>query len=189
MSIVSRLGEKVSNMSNGKPLPHIVLVGFMGTGKSTVGKRLAEQLGCETCDIDAEVVRREGADIPAIFAERGESAFRAAETAALQAVLAGEERRIVATGGGAVLALANREAMLHRGYVVALTADPEQLIARVSQDQGRPLLQGNVAERVYKLLEDRKGAYDFAHLTIDTTHLGVEEVVAHIMRGIERANQ
>ncbi|QHW34350.1 shikimate kinase [Paenibacillus rhizovicinus] len=173
-------------MSDNKPLQHVVLIGFMGTGKSTVGKQLARRLGCSTCDVDAEIVKREGEEIASIFSSRGENAFRAAETEALEAVLSTRDTLVVATGGGAVLAPANRELMMKNGFVVALTADPEQLIARVSQDPDRPLLEGNVRERVYKLLEDRKHAYDFAHLTIDTTTLAVEEVVERIAQAMIR---
>jgi shikimate kinase len=162
---------------------HLVLVGFMGTGKSTVSRVLAERLGCPAVDIDAEIVRREERTIADIFAQRGEAAFRAAETAALADVLRSGQRQVVATGGGAVLAPANRELMLAHGYVVALTADPEQIIARVREDSSRPLLQGDLRERVYKLLEERKHAYDFAHCTVDTTRLGVDEVVERIMEG------
>ncbi|NBD26383.1 shikimate kinase [Paenibacillus glycinis] len=174
-------------MRDGKPLRHIVLIGFMGTGKSTVGRLLAERLACAACDVDAEIVKREGEAIPAIFANRGEREFRAAETAALGAVLGADDTLVVATGGGAVLSPENRELMLRHGFVVALTADPEQVIARVSQDENRPLLQGDLRERVYKLLEDRKHAYDFAHMTIDTTHLGVDEVVERIAQGFIRS--
>ncbi|SFI28864.1 shikimate kinase [Paenibacillus sp. UNC496MF] len=173
-------------MSDGKPPRHVVLVGFMGTGKSTVSRRLAELLACGTRDVDAEIVKREGEEIAAIFAGRGEGEFRAAETEALRAVLGAEDALVVATGGGAVLSPINRELMVQRGFVVALTADPEQVIARVSQDPDRPLLQGDVRQRVYKLLEDRKGAYDFAHLTIDTTSLSVDEVVERIAQAISR---
>ncbi|QHT64000.1 shikimate kinase [Paenibacillus lycopersici] len=165
---------------------HIVLIGFAGTGKSTVGKQLASRLGCASTDVDAEIVKREGEEIASIFANRGESAFRAAETEALEAVLSSRETLVVATGGGAVLAPVNRELILRSGFVVALKADPERLIERVSQDPDRPLLQGNVRERTYKLLEERKHAYDFAHLTIDTTSLAVDEVVERIAQAIQR---
>lgn len=176
-------------MSDDQPLRHVVLIGFMGTGKSTVSRRLAEHLGCATCDVDAEIVKREGEEIASIFANRGEEAFRAAETAALDAVLGTKDKLVIATGGGAVLSSANRELMLRNGYVVALTAHPEQVIARVSQDPERPLLQGGVRERVYKLLEDRKHAYDFAHLSIDTTDLTVDEVVNRIAEAAARNSQ
>ncbi|MBP3961165.1 shikimate kinase [Paenibacillus lignilyticus] len=172
-------------MTKEKPLHHVVLIGFMGTGKSTVSKQLAELLKCGTADIDAEIVRREGQAIADIFAARGEADFRLAETAALAEVLGSSDPLVIATGGGAVLSERNRAMMLQDSFVVALTADPEQIIARVSEDAARPLLQGDVRERVYKLLEDRKHAYAFAHLTVDTSDLSVRQVVELIEHGIK----
>ncbi|RAP78078.1 shikimate kinase [Paenibacillus montanisoli] len=172
-------------MVKAKPLHHVVLIGFMGTGKSTVGKQLAQRLQRGTADIDAEIVRREGQAIADIFATRGEAAFRLVETDALADVLGRTEPLVIATGGGAVLSERNRELMLQDSFVVALTADPEKIIARVMEDPDRPLLQGEVRERVYKLLEDRKHAYDFAHLTIDTSNLSVGQVVEQIEHGIK----
>ncbi|AZN43851.1 shikimate kinase [Paenibacillus albus] len=169
-----------------KPRQHVALIGFMGTGKSTVSKELAARLNCGVIDIDAEIVRREGASIADIFGTRGEAEFRAAETAALADVIDCAEALVIATGGGAVLAEHNRKLMLEGSFVVALKADPEQIIARVSQDPDRPLLQGDVEGRVHKLLEDRKHAYDFAHLVIDTTKLTVQEVVDSIERGLQQ---
>ncbi|WP_274650445.1 shikimate kinase [Paenibacillus humicola] len=166
--------------------PHVVLVGFMGTGKSTVGKLLAERIGFRYIDADAEIVRREGRDIPAIFSESGEAAFRAAETGALEAIFARDEPSVVATGGGAVLLPRNRELMLRHGFVAALTADPERIISRVKEDASRPLLQGDLRERVYRLLEERKTAYDFAHLTIDTTLLDALQVAEKIEQNLHR---
>ncbi|WP_276310881.1 shikimate kinase [Paenibacillus paeoniae] len=160
-------------------LPHgkLVLVGFMGTGKSSVSRLLAEKLAWDRTDSDEEVERAENRKIPDIFAQDGEQAFRDMETKELRKLLESSQSLVVATGGGAVLREENRSVMLEHGYVVALTAHPEQIIARVMQDEARPLLQGDVRERVYGLLETRKGAYDFAHLSVDTTELSVEEVV------------
>jgi len=160
---------------------HIVLIGFMGTGKSTVSQLLAEKLGCAAIDTDTEVERREGKLIKEIFAEHGEPAFRERETAALAAVLALPDPHVIATGGGAVLAEKNRLMMCDRGFVVALKADAASIIARVAQDPARPLLQGDSEKRVPMLLEERKHAYDFAHLVIDTTPLSAEEVVEQIV--------
>ncbi|MFC5652164.1 shikimate kinase [Paenibacillus solisilvae] len=163
-----------------KQQPHIVLVGFMGTGKSTIGELLAKRLGCDVIGIDEEIERRAGKRIPEIFASKGETAFREGETEALRDALQSNHRRVISTGGGAVLAERNRELMITHGLVIALKADAEQIIARVSKDSSRPLLQGDVSERVHKLLEDRKYAYDFAHKTIDTTQLSVDDVVDQI---------
>ncbi|GGD65377.1 shikimate kinase [Paenibacillus nasutitermitis] len=160
---------------------HIVLVGFMGTGKSTVSQQLAKRLDCESVDVDCEIESREGQSIAEIFAGRGEEAFRQTETAVLVDVLGSRERKVVATGGGAVLDPRNCDMMLNHALVVALTADAHQIISRVSHDSSRPLLQGDLKLRVNRLLEDRKHAYDFADLTIDTTRLNVHEVVDAII--------
>ncbi|CAH1207001.1 Shikimate kinase [Paenibacillus plantiphilus] len=160
---------------------HIVLIGFMGTGKSTVSELLAERLSCEAVDIDAVIIEREGMPISDIFATKGEAAFRTAESEALSDVLQREHMGVIATGGGAVLASQNREMMLKFGFVVNLHASAELIIERVSQDTSRPLLQGDVSQRVHKLLEDRKHAYDFAHCTIDTESMTPAQVADAIV--------
>ncbi|WP_028611168.1 shikimate kinase [Paenibacillus harenae] len=159
----------------------LVLIGFMGTGKSTVSRLLSEQLGWKRIDGDEEIERLEGRTISDIFAADGEAGFRAIETKVLEALLKDEAPAIIATGGGAVLSEYNRELMLNHACVVALKANPEQIIARVKSDTSRPLLQGNAAERVHLLLEQRKNAYDFANLTVDTTGMTADEVVAAIL--------
>ncbi|MCS7459396.1 shikimate kinase [Paenibacillus doosanensis] len=159
---------------------NIVLVGFMGTGKSTVGKTLASRLGWKFVDTDALIEERQGMSISDIFATAGEKAFRDIESETIAITLDGT-RQVIATGGGAVLAEQNRKVMQARGWVVALTADAETIISRVSQDQNRPLVQGDVKERVHTLLETRKHAYDFAGKRIDTGSLSVEEIVAEIV--------
>lgn len=155
---------------------NIVLVGFMGTGKTTVGLALADRLGWQFINTDDEIEKKQGMTISDMFAKLGEPVFRRAESEVIQASLEGASI-IVATGGGAVLAEQNRTVMKDRGYVVALMADAETIIERVSQDQNRPLVQGNVTERVHTLLESRKHAYDFADRMIDTSKLTVQEIV------------
>jgi len=159
---------------------NIVLVGFMGTGKSTVGRLLAERLGWNFLDSDAAIEHMEQTSISEIFRLHGEAHFRQLESQALANILA-ESGQVLATGGGAVLAEINRACMLQNGCVVALQAEPEIIIARVSCDQNRPLLQGNLEERVNSLMETRKHAYDFATIAIDTTELTVEQIVEEIM--------
>ncbi|TLS49977.1 shikimate kinase [Paenibacillus antri] len=156
------------------------MIGFMGTGKSTVGSALAERLGWRFVDTDATVVEREGRSIPQLFEEEGEAYFRDAESAVLKSVLTGS-RQVVSTGGGAVLRQANRETMLEGGFVVALTAPPDVLLARLRGDANRPLLAGDKEERVHRLLEERKNAYDFAHLVVDTSRSNVRETVESII--------
>jgi shikimate kinase len=159
----------------------LILVGFMGTGKSTVSKLLAGRLEWERVDVDEQIVSRAGQSISDIFAESGEEGFRDIESDVLASILADEASSVIATGGGAVLREANRNLMLASGLVVALKADAAQIIDRVQSDDARPLLQGDAASRVNTLLEQRKHAYDFAHITVDTTSLTADEVVAVIM--------
>lgn len=160
---------------------NIVLVGFMGTGKSTVGLALEEALKWKLIDVDQAIVEREGMSIPDIFSTRGEEAFRAIESDVLEAIM-GRSEQIVATGGGAVLAERNRESMRRNGLVVALKASAETIVARVSGDTNRPLLQGNPAEFVPILLEKRKEAYDFADVEIDTDLLTAHEIAGMIVQ-------
>ncbi|TXK85734.1 shikimate kinase [Paenibacillus sp. N3.4] len=159
---------------------NIVLVGFMGTGKSTVGQKLAERLSWTFQDSDAFLESQQQMSIPELFRKHGEVHFRVLESEALAHILRGTGQ-IVATGGGAVLAESNRACMLQNGFVVALKASPEVIIQRVSSDTNRPLLQGNLEDRVHTLLEQRKAAYDFATMSIDTTELTTEQIVNLIM--------
>lgn len=160
----------------------LVLIGFMGTGKSTVSRLLSEKLGWRRIDGDEEIERREGRRISDIFANEGEAAFRAIETKVLESLLLESGPAVIATGGGAVLSSYNCELMLGHSFVAALKASPEQIFERVKNDSSRPLLQGDAGERVKLLLEQRKNAYDFAHLTVDTTLLSAEEVVETILQ-------
>jgi shikimate kinase len=164
---------------------NLIMVGFMGTGKSTVYRLLSEKLGFAGIDTDEEIERRSGKSIPELFASEGEAAFRDWESRVIREVLAGD-RQVVATGGGAVLREENRRAMLAGGWVVALTADRETLIARVTLEApNRPLLAGDAAARVDALLASRGNAYDFAHAMIDTTHRSpavVADLLLHWLR-------
>jgi len=166
----------------------IVLVGFMGAGKSTVARLLADRLGVERIDLDEEIEREAGCAIAEIFDTKGEAHFRDLESAALTRLLASERPLVLATGGGAVLREANREAMLRSSFVAALTASPERIVERVSGDSSRPLLRGDVGERVRRLMDERKTAYDFAHIKIDTTDLTPEEAAERILAAAKETN-
>jgi shikimate kinase len=155
---------------------NIILIGFAGSGKSTVGKALAARLGWQFVDTDQQIEERQGMSISDIFRLRGEAAFREAESEAIDLALQGKHQ-VISTGGGAVLAERNRNRMKQDGFVIALTASMETIIARVRLDQTRPLVQGNVEQKVKALMESRKHAYDFADITIDTTDLSVEQIV------------
>jgi shikimate kinase len=159
---------------------NILLIGFMGTGKTTIGQRLAEILGWTFTDTDKRIEELTGMSIPELFAEKGEAYFRQVESEVIES-LRSSEQLVVSTGGGAVLREANREAMLASGLVVALTADAETIISRVRGDANRPLLAGDLEGKVRQLLRDRAGAYDFAHVVIDTSNKAVEEIVQVIL--------
>jgi shikimate kinase len=168
------VGNEVKNVRN------IVLIGFMGTGKSTIGRALAERLGWLFVDTDQLVQVRSGRTIPELFAQKGEAYFRSLETSVI-ADTAGGERQVVSTGGGAVLREENRKLLLSAGLVVALKAPPETVLERVAKDTGRPLLQGDREANIRRLMEERRTAYDFAHVFIDTSEWDVIHAVERIM--------
>lgn len=159
---------------------NIMLIGFMGTGKSTIARRLAETLGWTLVDTDQWIEAAEGMSIAQLFKQKGESYFRSAEVAAIHDILQ-RSKQVIASGGGAVLNAKNREAMLKHALVIGLRADERTIIQRVSRDQSRPLLKDNVRHNVVKLLEERKHAYDFAHVQIDTSRSTIDETVAQIL--------
>lgn len=165
----------------------IVLAGFMGTGKSSAGRRLAARLGREFVDTDALIERDAGTSIARIFADRGEAEFRAREKRAV-AVAVGKEGRVVAVGGGAILDGENLAAMKAAGPVVCLTARPEIVLARVAHDTGRPLLQGpQPLETIRGLMAERAGAYARADVTIDTSDLTPDEVIETLLNALAAA--
>jgi shikimate kinase len=123
---------------------NLILAGFMGSGKSAVGRLCAERLGMDFLDTDQEIARRAGMPIPEIFERCGEAYFRAQERA-LVAELSARRGCVVATGGGMVVDDENRAALLASGMVVCLTAAPEVIVQRVGGDsaaQQRPMLRG-----------------------------------------------
>jgi shikimate kinase len=165
---------------------NIVLIGFMGSGKSTVGKVLAPRLSKKFVDLDHMIVERAGRSIPEIFATDGEAAFRQLESQVLADVLA-NANQVISTGGGAVLAEANRQLMRENGLVVWLRTDVDVLIQRMQYDTTRPLLQGDAKANITRILEERRDAYNFATLEIDTGRLTVEEAVQAIANYYKQA--
>jgi shikimate kinase len=155
--------------------PHkIYLVGFMGAGKTTVGRALARRLGWRFEDIDAEVERREGRAIADIFRVQGEGHFRALERMALQACL-GHADTVVATGGGTFADPVNRAAMLADGLVVWLDLPLARVFERVPSDGRRPLASSR--SELESLYHARRAAYQLAHLRLDAGTASTEELV------------
>ncbi len=148
----------------------VALIGFMGTGKTTVGALLAAELGLVFIDLDMALAARAGRSIPEIFALEGEAGFRRRESQVL-AEVCGRPAQVMATGGGVILDPGNVSILRSTCLVVALTAGLATILARVHGDGERPLLAGpNPAEVVAALLAKRERLYrDAAHLVIDTT--------------------
>jgi shikimate kinase len=160
---------------------NIILGGFMGTGKSAVGKRLAERLGYEFLDLDELIVAEARLPIAQIFATRGESAFRAMERDMVTRVST-RERCVIATGGGALVEPRNLEVLRGMGLVIALTASAEVILSRVGSSGDRPMLWGgDPRQRVVDLLAERTPAYAKADVLVDTSARSVDEVAEHIL--------
>jgi shikimate kinase len=167
---------------------NIIFIGMMGTGKTTIGKALSQQIGWKWTDTDEEIVKRTGKNIPDLFLQNGEQAFRDLETSVLSDLLL-SRNRIITTGGGIVLKQLNRQMMRQGGWVVGLKAPIEVLIERVKNDQNRPLLQGNLEERMNTLYNERAPLYDFADLMIDTSESSLEAIVHTITEFLKRTEQ
>lgn len=163
---------------------NIILTGFMATGKTSVGKEVAARLGYEFVDLDALIEAEAGMPISRIFATQGEERFRALESRMVEEV-ARRRASIIATGGGAIVNPRNLEALKRSGIVIALTAKPEAILARVGNGEDRPMLWGGeTLERIRRLLAERAPAYAEADLTVDTTEQSIQEVVDHILSAL-----
>src|SRR5262249_36899220 len=152
---------------------NVILVGFMGAGKSTVGRLLARRLGRCFVETDAMITAREGCSIPEIFASRGEPYFRQLEAEAL-AALGEKQGHVVATGGGFPCEPGVMDRLLDMGTVVWLATDFETAYARANRVGGRPMLAGRSAEEAAALYRARQEVYRRAHLALDTTHTTVD---------------
>lgn len=163
----------------------IALVGFMGTGKTTVGRRLAEVLHRPFVDLDEYIAQRAGRSIPEIFASTGESGFRSLETEALETLIADGRSLILSTGGGIVTMLRNRK-LLHENFsTILLEASVETILGRIEQDESRPLLgdkEGRL-NRIRGLLDERMEFYrDVSDFDVDVNGLDVEQVAGIILK-------
>ncbi|MBI3333357.1 MAG: shikimate kinase [Candidatus Omnitrophica bacterium] len=170
-------------------MKNIVLVGFMGTGKSAVGRLLSRRLKRPFVDLDDRIARQAGRSIPEIFAAEGEAGFRKREAEAVEwaAALKG---RVIAAGGGVMLEQANVERMRSAGLLVCLSARPDVIVRRVLASlSSRPLLNGpDPGARVEELLKLRAPFYAKADVTIDTSDRTIEGVVGEIQKELRSRN-
>lgn len=163
--------------------PNIVLVGLMGSGKTTVGRLVAQMVGFKFIDTDHLISDAAGRGIPEIFASEGEAGFRLRESAALRSLL-GKRGCVIATGGGIVTQPRNLPILRHLGYIAWLEADPERLARRTSQNTNRPLLAGeeDPKAKLERLLTERKPLYkSVADLRIQTAELTPQETAYGVM--------
>jgi shikimate kinase len=168
-------------MSTLEPDAPLFLIGFMATGKTTVGRLLARRLGWKLVDLDEVVASQVNRTISQIFADEGEAGFRAHEARALSTVAA-DRRTVVATGGGAATREENLQTMLRSGRVVALGVTPEEAVRRARGGAGRPLLAGaDPLGAATALLALRAPFYARAHLAVDTVGRTPDAVVEEIL--------
>ena len=161
---------------------NIVLTGFMGTGKTAVGRAVGRILGREFVDMDELIAARAGKPIPRIFAEDGEEAFRRMERA-LCRELSARDGLVIATGGGALVDPENRAQMMKTSIVVCLTASRDEIVRRLSETDtsARPLLGDDPGAAVDRLLEARRAAYASFPWRVDTTGLSIDEVARRVI--------
>jgi len=162
-------------------MKNIVIVGFMATGKSTVGRRLAQRLGRAFIDTDKEIEAVTGKTVAQIFARDGAVRFRS-EEALLVKKLSAREDLVIATGGGIVLDPENVRLLKESGILIALTASPDVICQRARGKKTRPLLaKGDLREKINALLKEREDVYKVAELTVNTGVCTVNETVEQIM--------
>lgn len=162
---------------------NIFLAGFMGSGKTAVGRALARNLGWDFADTDQEIERRAGKSVSALFADKGEPWLRLLEKRVVETLAKGS-RRVVALGGGALLDPSNRRALRGSGLLVRLSCAEPELWRRLRCDLGlRPLLSGERPRRRLRLLlRKRRAAYRGAGMTVSTTHRRPAAAAREILR-------
>lgn len=165
---------------------NIYLIGFMGTGKTTISKKLNEITHSDEIDIDQEIVKKEGKTIPEIFKEFGENYFRVLETTCLNEV-SKQSGKIVSCGGGIVLSNENVKRMKESGKIILLEAKPETIYERIKNDKNRPLLAGKMSmDYIAQMKRERKDIYDKSKdFKVDTDGKTVEQIAVEIKKLVE----
>ena len=161
---------------------NIALIGFMGTGKSTVSRYLKDMLSMNEADVDAMIVEEQKMPIKDIFAQYGEEYFRNCESSVILS-LQSRRHTIISCGGGAVIREDNVKNLKKSSRIVLLTASPEIILERVKDDGGRPILNGNMnVEYIKELMAKRKDFYEkAADIIIDTDHKNVRQICEELI--------
>ncbi|MFQ5329262.1 MAG: 3-dehydroquinate synthase [Thermodesulfobacteriota bacterium] len=164
---------------------NIILTGFMGSGKSSVGRALAREMGVDLVDTDEVIVSRAGIPIHEIFDRHGEERFREIESEVIEEA-ASRDNVVIATGGGALLSDVNLSNLRESGVIVYLAASVEEIKKRVGSGRGRPVLSGGSEKKsIAKLLEQRKPFYEKADVVVETTGRSIKNIVMEIRERIE----
>jgi shikimate kinase len=166
-------------------MKNIVLTGFMGTGKTAVGKILSQKLGFVLVDTDAEIEIEQKTTITDIFNRLGEAAFRDMESAVIKR-LSVLKKAVLATGGGAVLRTENMDTLRENWIVVCLAATPETILRRTSTCKNRPLLQvADPLQKIRALYDFRRPYYERADIIINTDDMGPLQVAEEIIKALK----
>lgn len=170
---------------------NIILVGFMGSGKTSVGKVLAKRLGYRFLDSDALIEQEEQQSIPAVFQTKGEAYFRDKETELLNKLRTSLYEVVLSTGGGTPIRPQNRELLRQLGFVVFLKTSDETILRRLRGDTSRPLLAGEDSKsRVEQLQREREPIYTAtAHFILDTDELSPEKLADRIMEEYHKVSR
>lgn len=164
----------------------IYLIGFMGAGKTTIGRELGNYLAVPIFDIDEEIEKQENKSIRAIFEQHSEAYFRELETKKLQELCC--ENTVITTGGGVVTRIENRSYLKKHGRVFFLFATAEEIMKRLEKDESRPLLRGDKKRNVTQLYEERMSFYkETADFLIDTTGKETGEIVKEIVACLKQS--
>jgi len=175
---------------------HLILTGFMGSGKSSAGKELASLLQRRFIDLDEYIEKQTGLTITEIFAYQGETSFRQLEQQALKTVLATTSPLVLATGGGTIINEKNRQLIQRRGYIIFLDASPDTIMKRTEASHSRPLLLAGDKtlsadsfrqQKIKNLLNERRPFYELCHLKILTDNLSVHQVTRRILQQLPSA--
>ena len=163
---------------------NVILTGFMGTGKSTVGRRVADGLKIPFFDVDETIQRQTGRSISDLFRSKGEVAFRALESATIQE-LSMQKQAVIATGGGALMNPLNKQFLEKNGILVCLTARTGTLLERLKDDVTRPLLEGeSMEDRINRLMQERQSVYALCPIQVATDDKTIEQAAQEVIQKI-----